>query len=218
MGASDMRTAWARGRHVGRGSRAAPIAMLATLALIGCATGTGPTATTQPITASGVAATDTPVPLLPSEPTTPSPSSVPPTSAPTATPTPPPTPEPTPPPTPPPTPAPTAAAITFELDLVGAVDPADRYSAVLSIDGTEYVNGFCGFDAAHRCSADRLYSWSFPRVAIGATLDWHYRLEGGADIEFAQGVNVTLTRGLLVVARCIYDPDVSSEPTCSRTQ
>lgn len=206
-----MRTGGPRGRHASRGGGAILVAALATLALAGCTPSGGSTATTEPISASGVAATTTPLPATPSGSAAPSASPVP-------APTPTPTPQPTQVPTPAPTPTPTAAAVTFELDLVGAVDPADRYSAFLSIDGTNYVNGFCGFDAGSLCSADGLYSWSFPRVAIGATLNWHYRREGGADIKFAQGVNVILEHGLLIEARCIYNPNVSTEPTCSRTQ
>jgi hypothetical protein len=137
--------------------------------------------------------------------------------SPTAEPTAEPTPDPTAEPTPPPSEGPTKAQLTFQLELVGAVEFADRYSASLSIDGTGYAHGFCGFDAANVCKATT-YDWTFPQVTVGATLNWHYRREGGADIQFAQGVDVDFTSGTTIKARCIYNPNVSDEPRCERIQ
>ena len=44
------------------------------------------------------------------------------------------------------------------------------------------------------------------------------QVPGGADRQFAQGVDVVFASGRIIKARCIYNPNVSSEPTCERLQ
>ena len=111
---------------------------------------------------------------------------------------------------------PTKAQITFDLDLEGAVDPSDAYKVELSVDGKGYVNGFCGYQGIDSiCSRDILYSWSVPSIAIGAVLDWSFVREiGGQEFKFAGRSDVPFEHGLIVKARCLYNPQSATIPEC----
>jgi hypothetical protein len=112
---------------------------------------------------------------------------------------------------------PATAPLSFELDLEGPVAFADRYSVELTIDGTDYDHGFCGFgDESTRCSADLLYDWELPSVRVGATLSWRYTLAGTSTFQFAGGQEVTFGQGMSVAATCTYQSS-NDPPSCHRT-
>ena len=127
-----------------------------------------------------------------------------------------PTPSPNPTPTPSPTPTlQTSGALTFELDLVGAVPQSDRYKVELTIDGETQVHGFCGFQDV--CSADLSYTWFIGSVDFGSELSWFYRREGNTNTSFADGVDNPFDASRIIKARCIFNPNNNTE-TCERTQ
>ena len=113
---------------------------------------------------------------------------------------------------------PTTARLSFELDLVGPVLFADRYSVNLSINGTEYVHGFCGFgDESTRCLATVLYAWELPSVPLGARLSWYFTRTSVSTLNFAQAQDVTFAQGTSIAAKCVYSGSTTnSEPTCER--
>jgi hypothetical protein len=109
-----------------------------------------------------------------------------------------------------------SAPLEFDLRLQGAVPFADRYSVDLSINGTHYVYGFCGFSLETRCSSTAVYSWSLPSVPVGASLTWEYIWVGNSTGVQAQARRVTYSGGAIVKVRCAYLPDSNGRPTCSR--
>jgi hypothetical protein len=110
---------------------------------------------------------------------------------------------------------PTTVRLEFSLDLVGSVPYADRYQVDVSIDGTPYTRGFCGFDASHRCVATKLYTNEFPSVRVGASLSWYFTWTGLSASRIAQGQS-TLTQGTTVTVRCSYTGSQTT-PSCMRT-
>ena len=94
---------------------------------------------------------------------------------------------------------------------------SDRYSVALTVNGADEVQGFCGFQPDDLCSADELYEWFRPNVPIGATVSWVFRRESVEERGFLPQGDTTFTHGLIIKARCLYNPNVGPEPTCERT-
>jgi hypothetical protein len=111
---------------------------------------------------------------------------------------------------------PKTAALEFDLDLVGSVPFADRYKADVSIDGTSYTHGFCGFDASTRCVAGKLYTWRLPSMRVGANLSWQFTRISLSTGGIAQGAS-TLAHATTIAVRCIYS-QTTGKPDCMRTK
>jgi hypothetical protein len=113
----------------------------------------------------------------------------------------------------------TSFHLGFELDLHGEIGLADQYSVYVTIDGTEYPTGFCGFgDASSRCSSDGIYTTDFPAVRAGAEVTWEFR--GRADLtefEFAQGGIASMAAGRNVVVLCTDNGTENQRPLCQQS-
>jgi hypothetical protein len=106
--------------------------------------------------------------------------------------------------------------LSFSLDLAGAVPYADNFSVSYSIDGRRAVHGFCGFSEDTRCRSDRLYTFTVPSVAAGASLEWHLRWVGSSDFTFGHGSESSHAEGAFIKYQCVYPSGISNpRPTCS---
>jgi hypothetical protein len=104
--------------------------------------------------------------------------------------------------------------LEFDLDLVGPVPFADRYQADVSINGTSYSYGFCGFTKTTRCEAGKHYTWTVPSVGVGAKLSWHFTRGSLSTDTIAQGAS-TLAQATTIAVKCIYSP-TTGNPVCMR--
>jgi hypothetical protein len=112
---------------------------------------------------------------------------------------------------------PMTAGLEFDLDLVGSIPFADRYKVDVSIDGTSYTEGFCGYgDASTRCTAGKLYTWVLPSVRVGANLRWQFYRTGLSTVSVAQG-DSTLSQATRIAVRCTYTGSQTGTPYCMRT-
>jgi hypothetical protein len=103
--------------------------------------------------------------------------------------------------------------LSFSLDLLGEVPYADNFSVSYSIDGRRAVHGFCGFSENNLCRNDRLYTFTVPAVAAGASLQWHLNWGGTSELTFGHGSEPSHVDGKLINYRCVFPPSDTGNPT-----